>query len=75
MFEHLNTLPQDPILGLMKSFREDSRTDKVDLGVGVYRDEAGHTPIMAAVQSAQQRLLETEATKAYIGPAGAEGFN
>ena len=75
MFEQLKTLPQDPILGLMKTFREDSRADKVDLGVGVYRDEAGNTPIMAAVQQAQQRLLETETTKAYIGPAGAEGFN
>ena len=75
MFEHLKTLPQDPILGLMKTFREDPRTDKVDLGVGVYRDEAGATPIMAAVQNAQQRLLESETTKAYIGPAGAEGFN
>ncbi|MBV0933603.1 amino acid aminotransferase [Marinobacterium weihaiense] len=75
MFEHLKTLPQDPILGLMKTFREDPRSNKVDLGVGVYRDEAGATPIMAAVQQAQQRLLETETTKAYIGPAGAEGFN
>ncbi|WP_010323717.1 aromatic amino acid transaminase [Marinobacterium stanieri] len=75
MFEQLKTLPQDPILGLMKTFREDTCSNKVDLGVGVYRDEAGNTPIMAAVQQAQQRLLETETTKAYIGPAGAEGFN
>ncbi|GAA0700155.1 aspartate/tyrosine/aromatic aminotransferase [Marinobacterium maritimum] len=75
MFEQLKTLPQDPILGLMKTFREDPRTDKVDLGVGVYRDEAGATPIMAAVATAQERLLATETTKAYIGPAGAEGFN
>lgn len=75
MFEQLKTLPQDPILGLMKTFRKDTRSNKVDLGVGVYRDEAGNTPIMAAVQQAQQRLLETETTKAYIGPAGAEGFN
>jgi aspartate aminotransferase len=75
MFEQLKTLPQDPILGLMKAFREDQRSDKVDLGVGVYRDEAGQTPIMTAVQAAQRRLLGTEVTKAYIGPAGAEGFN
>ncbi|MBA4502685.1 amino acid aminotransferase [Marinobacterium marinum] len=75
MFEQLKTLPQDPILSLMKTFREDPRTDKVDLGVGVYRDEAGNTPIMAAVQAAQERLLATETTKAYIGPAGTEGFN
>lgn len=75
MFEQLKTLPQDPILGLMQAFREDPRQDRVDLGVGVYRNEAGQTPIMAAVQTAQQQLLETETTKAYIGPAGAEGFN
>lgn len=75
MFEQLKTLPQDPILGLMKTFREDPREDKVDLGVGVYRDEAGATPIMAAVQAAERRLLASETTKAYIGPAGAEGFN
>jgi len=75
MFEQLKTLPQDPILRLMQAFREDPRQDRVDLGVGVYRNEAGQTPIMAAVQAAQQQLLETETTKAYIGPAGAEGFN
>lgn len=75
MFEQLKTLPQDPILGLMQAFREDPRPNRVDLGVGVYRNEAGQTPIMAAVQTAQQQLLESETTKAYIGPAGDEGFN
>ncbi len=48
MFESLKTLPQDPILQLMQTFRDDPRPDKVDLGIGVYKDDAGNTPIMAA---------------------------
>lgn len=75
MFEHLNVLPQDPILQLMQSFRDDPRPDKVDLGVGVYRDAAGNTPIMGAVHKAARRLLEHEKTKSYVGPAGSPGFN
>ena len=75
MLHNLKPQPADKILALMGQFRADPRPEKIDLGVGVYRDEAGETPIMAAVQAAQQRLLETETTKAYIGPAGAEGFN
>ena len=50
MFETLNALNPDPILGLMAAYRQDTNTHKVDLGVGVYKDEAGHTPIMASVQ-------------------------
>ena len=49
MFEVLEVLSPDPILGLMAAYREDSRTQKVDLGVGVYRDEAGATPILGCV--------------------------
>lgn len=75
MFEALKQLPQDPILHLMQAFRDDNRPDKVDLGVGVYKDDAGHTPIMAAVHEAERRLLEGETTKSYVGPAGAAGFN
>lgn len=75
MFEALKQLPQDPILHLMQAFRDDSRPDKIDLGVGVYKDDAGHTPIMAAVHEAERRLLEGETTKSYVGPAGAAGFN
>lgn len=45
MFEALEQLPQDPILQLMQTFRDDTRPDKVDLGVGVYKDDAGKTPI------------------------------
>lgn len=75
MFEALKPLPQDPILQLMQTFREDSRPDKVDLGIGVYKDDAGNTPIMAAVHEAERRLLEGETTKSYVGPAGSAGFN
>ncbi|MCL7943715.1 amino acid aminotransferase [Marinobacter sp. ATCH36] len=75
MFEALKTLPQDPILQLMQTFREDTRPDKVDLGIGVYKDDAGKTPIMAAVHEAERHLLERETTKSYVGPAGSAGFN
>jgi len=75
MFEALKQLPQDPILQLMQMFRDDTRPDKVDLGVGVYKDDAGNTPIMASVHDAERRLLEGETTKSYVGPAGAAGFN
>lgn len=75
MFESLKQLPQDPILQLMQMFRDDTRPDKVDLGVGVYKDDAGKTPIMASVHEAERRLLEGETTKSYVGPAGAAGFN
>ena len=75
MFESLKTLPQDPILQLMQSFRDDPRPDKMDLGIGVYKDDAGNTPIMAAVHEAERRLLENETTKSYVGPAGSAGFN
>ncbi|MCV6612819.1 MAG: aspartate/tyrosine/aromatic aminotransferase [Amphritea sp.] len=75
MFEGLQALPQDPILGLMLKFRDDTNPDKLDLGVGVYKDEQGNTPIMAAVHAAEAQLLTSETTKTYIGPAGSELFN
>ncbi|SFR76165.1 aspartate aminotransferase [Marinobacter daqiaonensis] len=75
MFEALKPLPQDPILQLMQTFRDDPRPDKIDLGIGVYKDDAGSTPIMAAVHEAERRLLAGETTKSYVGPAGAAGFN
>ena len=75
MFERLTQLPPDSILGLMALYREDSNPDKIDLGVGVYRDEHGNTPILDCVKQAEQRRLTTETTKSYIGPAGDPGFN
>ena len=70
MFEAIERVPGDAILGLIQAFKDDPNPDKVDLGVGVYRDEDGSTPIMRAVKAAEQRLVDTEATKAYIGSHG-----
>ena len=75
MFEHLNPTPEDKILGLMKLYRADPRTDKVDLGVGVYKDANGNTPIMRAVKEAEKRLWEVEDTKSYTGLIGDAGFH
>ena len=74
MFNQLNPLPADPLLGLITAFNNDPRETKVDLGVGVYRDEHGATPIMGAIAEAAKRHLATESSKAYINPAGAPGF-
>lgn len=75
MFESLEALNPDPILGLMAAYREDTRSEKIDLGVGVYRDESGATPIMRSVLEAQAQWVEREDTKSYIGPPGTPGFN
>jgi len=71
---NLDVLPPDPLLGLMTSFRKDARVGKVDLGVGVYRDAEGQTPIMKAVKRAEQELLISERTKVYEGPSGNRDF-
>jgi aspartate/tyrosine/aromatic aminotransferase len=75
MFESLQTMPADAILGLITEHRDDPRPEKIDLGVGVYRNAAGETPILSSVKKAEHRLLETQASKAYIGTAGDPTFN
>lgn len=75
MFGNLETLPPDPILGVTAAFRRDPDPGKVDLGVGVYRDEHGNTPIPEAVREAERALIEEQATKSYVGPAGNAEFN
>ncbi|MGB6135849.1 MAG: amino acid aminotransferase [Shewanella sp.] len=75
MFDTLKALPSDPILGLLTQYREDSHPNKVDLGVGVYKDPAGHTPILDCVKAAEKIRLDTETTKVYIGPTGSAPFN
>ena len=75
MFESLQSMPADAILGLIAQHRDDPRPEKIDLGVGVYRDAAGNTPVLATVKKAEQRLVAEQDTKAYIGTAGAASFN
>lgn len=75
MFNSLIAMPADPILGLLTQYREDTHPQKVDLGVGVYKDPAGHTPILTCVKKAELFRLETETTKVYIGPTGSAAFN
>jgi aspartate aminotransferase len=75
MFDRLQSLPPDPILGLNAAFRRDDSPHKIDLGIGVYRDPAGNTPVPAAVRDAERTLLAAQTTKTYIGPAGNPEFN
>ncbi|MCR8550815.1 aspartate/tyrosine/aromatic aminotransferase [Salipiger sp. P9] len=74
MFENLKEQPADKILALMQLYREDPRAQKIDLGVGVYKDASGNTPIMRAVKAAEKQLWEAETTKSYTGLAGDPGF-
>lgn len=75
MFEPLAPLAADPILGLMALYQQDTNVNKVDLGVGVYKNEAGETPVLSSIKQAEQRLLAKETSKAYVGPAGSLAFN
>lgn len=75
MFDTLTLLPADPILGLSQAYAADQNPNKVDLGVGVYKNDVGQTPIMAAVSQAQLRRIQTETTKSYTPPAGIPGAN
>ena len=75
MFASLKSLPSDPILGLLAKYREDTNPNKVDLGVGVYKNEAGETTVLNCVKKAEQHRTDTEASKVYIGPTGSSLFN
>jgi aspartate/tyrosine/aromatic aminotransferase len=75
MFQTLDVPPEDPILGLIAAFRNDPWADKVDLGVGVYRDERGLTTVLETVKAAEQRLVTEQDSKTYLGPTGNERFN
>jgi aspartate aminotransferase len=74
MFESLSRLPADPILNLMTLYREDPRPEKVDLGVGVFKDEAGLTPVLRAVREAEALVLSHQVTKTYVAPEGNAAF-
>lgn len=75
MFDQLKAQPQDKILQLIALYRDDPRPTKIDLGVGVYKDATGLTPVMRAVKAAEKKLWETETTKTYTGLAGEPAFN
>jgi len=75
MLNNLKPLPADKILMLSSLFRADERASKIDLGVGVYKDASGHTPIMRAVKKAEKQLWETEDTKTYTSLPGDAGFH
>ncbi|EJK2104799.1 aspartate/tyrosine/aromatic aminotransferase [Vibrio cholerae] len=75
MFTHLPAPVLDPILSLSVAFRNDSRPQKVDLGIGVYKNSLGETPIMRAVALAQDKVVAGQKTKSYVGLAGCEEFN
>ncbi len=63
MFENITAAPADPILGPADLFRADERPGKINLGIGVYKDETGKTPVLTSVKKAEQYLLENETTK------------
>lgn len=75
VFETLTPAAPDKIIALIGMFRDDPRKDKVDLGVGVYKDEEGRTPIMRAVREAEKLLFSEQTTKTYLGMAGDAAFN
>lgn len=75
MFETLKAQPADKILALMQMFKEDPRADKIDLGVGVYKDATGLTPVMHAIKDAEKLLWEQETTKTYVALAGDPAFS
>ncbi len=75
MFESLSALPADPILRLVAEYQADNNPNKIDLGIGIYKDENGDTPVMTAVKKAEQRILETQNSKKYVGPTGSPSYN
>jgi aromatic-amino-acid transaminase len=75
MLSNLTAQPQDKILALVGAYRADPRQDKIDLGVGVYKDSTGATPIMRAVKSAEELLWQVQKTKSYVGLAGDPAFS
>ena len=74
MFESLQMAPPDAILGLTELFRKDPNPNKINVAMGVYRDESGTTPILDCVKQAETRLLAEESSKSYLGMAGLESL-
>ncbi|MCT2559297.1 aromatic amino acid transaminase [Tsuneonella sp. YG55] len=74
MLDRLAPQAPDALLALIKMHRDDPRTDKIDLGVGVYRTGQGDTPVFAAIKAAERRLVDEQDSKSYLGPEGDMGF-
>ncbi len=74
MFEKITAAPADPILGLTEEFKSDIRDKKINLGVGIYKNEAGQTPVLNSVKKAEAILLETETTKSYLSIQGTKEY-
>ena len=75
MFETLQKATLDKIFVLMAEYAADPRTNKIDLGVGVYKDDKNNTPIMSAVRKAEQRMHDGAKTKTYKGVVGNKEFS
>ena len=75
IFKNLQQQPPDKILALMTAFKEDPRDQKLDLGVGVYKDPAGITPIMRSIKLAEKKWWEIESSKSYVGLVGDPAFS
>jgi aspartate aminotransferase len=75
MLDRLKAVPPDPILGVIAAHAADSNPRKIDLGIGVYRDAHGATPILRCVLEAERILDSTQTSKSYLGPRGVPGFN
>jgi len=75
MLDRLQAVPPDPILGIIAAHAADPNPRKIDLGIGVYRDEQGNTPILECVRQAERILDSTQTSKSYLGPRGVVGFN
>lgn len=73
-FTGLHHQPGDALLSLIASYAADPRSDKMDLGVGVYRDERGNTPVLQSVKLAEQQLMQEQGTKSYLGAEGNKAF-
>jgi aspartate/tyrosine/aromatic aminotransferase len=74
MWNGVQAAPEDAILGLTEAFKKDSRFAKVNLGVGVYKDDDGHTPILDSVKAAEKKIFETQNTKSYMPIAGEAAY-
>lgn len=75
MLESLKAIPPDPILGVLAAFAKDTNPRKIDLGIGVYRDEEGNTPLLNSVIEAEKQMIARQNSKSYLGPVGVPGFN